>query len=87
MSSLLDRAMMRFTTVHDTLYQRTNGWVGHRIPFARGCCSLHSIGAKTGQLRTHSLAYYRDGGDYLIVASNGGAPRSPAWYHNLRTNH
>ena len=86
MSSPLDRAMMRFMTVHDTLYQRTNGWVGHRIPFAPRMLLLHSIGAKTGQLRTHSLAYYRDGGDYLIVASNGGAPRNPAWYHNLRTN-
>ena len=75
--------MMAFLKVHDELYQRSNGWIGHRIPFAPPMLLLHSVGAKTGQRRTHSLAYYRDGNDYLIVASNGGADRNPAWYHNL----
>ena len=65
MTSLLDRAMMRFMTVHDTLYQRSNGWIGHRIPFAPRMLLLHSTGAKTGALRTHSLAYYRDGEERL----------------------
>lgn len=81
--SVLDRAMMRFVTVHDSVYQRSNGWIGHRIPFSPRMLLLHSIGAKSGALRTHSLAYFPDGDDYLIVASNGGAPRNPAWYHNL----
>jgi deazaflavin-dependent oxidoreductase (nitroreductase family) len=86
MTSLVDRATMALLTVHDTLYQRSNGWIGHHLPFAPPMLLLHTIGAKTGQLRTHSLAYYRDGDDYLIVGSNGGAPRNSAWYHNLRAH-
>jgi deazaflavin-dependent oxidoreductase (nitroreductase family) len=85
-SGLADQAMMLFLRAHDTVYQRSGGWIGHRIPFAPPMLLLHSIGAKTAAPRTHSLAYFRDGNDYLVVASNGGAPRNPAWYHNLRAH-
>ncbi len=47
---------------------------------------LHTVGAKTGKPRTTSLSYARDGDAYLIVASKGGAPRSPGWYHNLKAH-
>jgi len=40
-------------------------------------------GAKTGQVRTTPLVYHRDGSRYVIAASMGGAPKNPAWYHNL----
>lgn len=40
-------------------------------------------GARTGTERTNPLAYFRDGDDYVIVASKGGAPTNPDWYHNL----
>jgi deazaflavin-dependent oxidoreductase (nitroreductase family) len=40
-------------------------------------------GAKSGTERTNPLAYFRDGDDYVIVASKGGAPTNPDWYHNL----
>ena len=40
-------------------------------------------GAKSGQVRTNPLAYHRDGDRYVIAASMGGAPKHPAWYHNL----
>lgn len=86
MSGLAEKAMGLFIRSHDAVYQGTNGWLGHRIPGAPPMLLLRSVGAKTGQARTHSLAYFRDGADYLIVASNGGAPRNPAWYHNLRAH-
>ncbi len=86
MSGLAEKGMALFIRAHDAVYQRSGGWIGHRIPGAPPMLLLHSIGAKTGRPRTHSLAYFRDGGDYLIVASNGGAPRNPAWYHNLRAH-
>lgn len=86
MSGLADKGMALFVRVHDAVYQGTNGWIGHRIPGAPPMLLLHSVGAKTSQPRTHSLAYFLDGDDYLIVASNGGAPRNPAWYHNLRAH-
>jgi F420H(2)-dependent quinone reductase len=69
--------------VHDAVYQKTNGWIGHRtlgIP----SLLLHTVGAKTGVARTASLTYARDGGNYLIVASKGGDPKAPGWYHNLK---
>jgi F420H(2)-dependent quinone reductase len=70
---------------HDTIYKATNGWIGHHM-LGMPTLLLHSVGAKTGQPRTASLTYGRDGDDYLIVASKAGAPTSPGWYHNLKAN-
>lgn len=44
---------------------------------------LTTTGAKTGQRRETPLAYTRDGDRLVIVASKGGAPTHPAWYHNI----
>ena len=78
------RVGMPLLHLHDRIYQATNGRVGHRVPGAPPSLLLHTIGAKTGQQRTSSLAYYRDGSAYLVVASNGGEPRAPGWDHNLK---
>jgi F420H(2)-dependent quinone reductase len=45
---------------------------------------LRTTGRRSGATRTNSLVYASDGEDYLVVASNGGADRPPAWLHNLR---
>lgn len=45
---------------------------------------LRTTGRRTGAIRTNSLVYARDGAEYLVVASNGGADRPPAWLYNLR---
>jgi deazaflavin-dependent oxidoreductase (nitroreductase family) len=71
--------------IHDTVYRGTNGWIGHRTLLIPSLL-LHTVGAKTGKARTTSLTYARDGDDYLIVASKGGDPHAPGWYHNLRKN-
>jgi deazaflavin-dependent oxidoreductase (nitroreductase family) len=56
-------------------------------PFTgRSLLLLTTTGAKTGDERTHPLAYSRDGARFVIVASKGGAPSNPAWYHNLRAH-
>lgn len=86
MSTLAEKALGTFVRVHDAVYQGSKGWVGHRIPGAPNSLLLHTVGAKTGLPRTNSLSYARDGADYLVVASNGGDPRSPAWYHNLKAH-
>ena len=44
---------------------------------------LTTIGAKSGLPHTKPVMYLRDGDRLVIVASNAGAPRNPAWYHNL----
>ena len=43
-------------------------------------------GAKSGVRRTTPLVCSRDGDDVVIIASKGGAPSHPAWYHNMVTN-
>ena len=43
-------------------------------------------GAKTGLPRRVVVVYSRDGDDYVIVGSKGGAPTDPAWIANLRAN-
>ena len=47
---------------------------------------LTHTGAKTGELQTNPLAYFRDGNHYIIVASKGSAPTNPDWYYNLLVN-
>jgi deazaflavin-dependent oxidoreductase (nitroreductase family) len=47
---------------------------------------LTSTGAKSGARRTTPVMYLPDGERMVIIASKGGAPTNPAWYHNLRAN-
>ena len=47
---------------------------------------LNMTGAKTGRTLTRPLCYSRDGDRIVIIASYGGSPRNPPWYHNLRAN-
>jgi deazaflavin-dependent oxidoreductase (nitroreductase family) len=44
---------------------------------------LTTKGAKSGDVRENPLVYTRDGDRIVVVASKGGAPTHPAWYHNL----
>jgi len=44
---------------------------------------LTSRGAKTGKVRKTPLMRVEHGGDYAVVASQGGAPKNPVWYYNL----
>jgi deazaflavin-dependent oxidoreductase (nitroreductase family) len=70
---------------HDVVYQKTNGWIGHRT-LGVPSLLLHTVGAKTGTARTTSLSYARDSGNYLVVASKSGDPKAPGWYHNLKAD-
>lgn len=47
---------------------------------------LTTTGAKSGQPRTTPLAYSTDGDRLIVVASKGGAPTNPDWFHNLLAN-
>ena len=67
------------------LYEATQGQLGAEL---RGMpvIVLTSVGAKTGKLRKTVLMRVEHGGTYAVVASLGGAPRNPVWYHNLKKN-
>ena len=48
---------------------------------------VHHVGAKTGTVRVTPLVHFpEDDRHTVIVASNGGAPTHPAWFHNLKAN-
>src|SRR5262245_43933267 len=66
-------------------YVESDGKKGHRW---RGLPTLllTTRGRKSGLLRRTALIYGQDGTSYLLVASNGGAPTHPLWYHNLIEN-
>jgi len=66
---------------------RANGGHVTSGPFVgRPVLLLTTTGAKSGQPRLAPVVYSRDGDTYVIVASKGGAPTHPAWYHNLLAN-
>jgi F420H(2)-dependent quinone reductase len=86
MSGLADQVVFGFLRLHNAVYQGTNGLIGHRVPGMPPNLILHTTGAKSGKPRTHALSYFRDGDDYVVVASRGGDVRSPDWYHNLKAH-
>lgn len=56
-------------------------------PFANvSLLLLTSTGAKSGKAHTTPLVYTREGDNIVVIASKGGAPTNPAWYHNLVAN-
>ena len=78
--------LRRMFGAHTAVYRATNGLVGHRIPGLPPMLLLDHVGAKSGILRTTPLLYVQDGDDFVIVASKGGHPSHPSWFHNLRAN-
>jgi deazaflavin-dependent oxidoreductase (nitroreductase family) len=73
----------RLMSGHTFIYRATGGIIGHRMPGAPPMLLLDHTGAKSGIRRTSPLVYVRDGDDLVIVASKGGYPKHPAWFHNL----
>jgi deazaflavin-dependent oxidoreductase (nitroreductase family) len=71
--------------VHEKLYKGTDGRVGHKM-IGVPTLLLRTTGRRSGATRTNALVYARDGDDFLVVPSNGGADKPPAWLHNLKAN-
>jgi F420H(2)-dependent quinone reductase len=87
--ALADRSwpiLRRLMGLHTVAYRATGGLVGHRFPGAPPMLLLDHVGAKSGIGRTTPLVYVEDGDDLVLVASKGGYPRNPAWFHNLRAH-
>ena len=71
--------------VHEKLYVASDGRIGHKM-LGVPTLLLHTTGRRSGVTRTNGLVYAQDGDDYLVVPSNGGADRAPAWLHNLQAD-
>ena len=76
----------RLMGLHTMAYRASGGRIGHRVPGLPPMLLLDHVGARSGQPRTSVLLYVEDGGDVVIVASKGGYPKHPAWFHNLRAH-
>jgi deazaflavin-dependent oxidoreductase (nitroreductase family) len=87
--SVADRSwplLRRLMGGHAAVYRATNGLIGHRFPGSPPVLLVDHVGARSGRRRTSPLVYARDGENVILVASKGGYPKNPAWFHNLMAN-
>ena len=82
MASFAQRA---FTGAHTFLIRVSGGRFGSSIK-KMPILLLETRGSKSGQVRTVPLTGIADGGDQVIIASNGGSDTAPAWFHNLQAD-
>ena len=69
------------------LYERSGGTEGITLrDTGLPVIIVTHIGNKTGAVRKTPLMRVKDGSNYVLVGSQGGAPRHPVWVHNLRIN-
>ena len=73
---------MDLLSIYQWVYEKTDG----RFTWLAGLpvLLLRTIGRKSGEERTAALVYLRDGDNLVVVASNGGSDRSPAWFFNFQ---
>jgi deazaflavin-dependent oxidoreductase (nitroreductase family) len=71
---------------HTAIYRASGGRIGHRFPGAPPMLLLDHVGARSAIRRTSPLVYTEDGENLILVASKGGYPKHPAWFHNLCAN-
>jgi deazaflavin-dependent oxidoreductase (nitroreductase family) len=57
-----------------------------KVPSGTPTVLLTHTGAKSGRKRTTPLVYFTDGRNVVLIASQTGRPKHPAWYHNLKAN-
>jgi F420H(2)-dependent quinone reductase len=70
---------------HRFVYHHSNGWLGGWL--GRPMVLMYTIGAKTGLTRMIPLQYYpAEPEGILVLASNNGQAKAPAWYHNLKAH-
>jgi deazaflavin-dependent oxidoreductase (nitroreductase family) len=76
---------MSFSRDQVDLYERSGGTEG-TTQGGKPVVILTSVGAKSGKLRKSPLMRVENAGEYAVVASLGGEPKNPVWYHNLIAN-
>jgi deazaflavin-dependent oxidoreductase (nitroreductase family) len=76
---------MLFGQEHVKRYRETDGAEGHEWQ-GTTVLILTTTGRNSGTPRSTPLIYGRDGDDYVVVASKGGADEHPGWYLNLRND-
>jgi F420H(2)-dependent quinone reductase len=82
---LKERLFKTGVALHVRIFRLSGGRVGCHIGKAPVLLLTHE-GRRSGKVRTNPLLYLADGDRLIVVASYGGAPRHPSWYHNLVAN-
>jgi deazaflavin-dependent oxidoreductase (nitroreductase family) len=91
-SPIVPKVIKLMSRLNVAVYRASGGRIGGtwRVGSAlrRGVpvCLLTTTGRKTGRPRTLPLLHMADGDRVILVASQGGLPRNPLWYHNLRAD-
>ncbi len=91
-SPLTVRFIKLMSSINVRLYLATNGrlggkWrIGSAFPRGLPVCLLTTTGRKTGQQRISPLLFLEDGDRIVVVASQGGLPKNPAWYWNIKSD-
>lgn len=75
--------LSRLMSAHAKIYRATDGLIGYRVPGVPAMLLLDHVGARSGTRRTTPLVFARDGENVILIASKGGYPKNPAWFHNL----
>ena len=82
MNRLVELVFGPLLAVHQWLYEQSDGRIGASLG-GRPMLLLRTVGRRTGQPRTAALLYVPDGAAYVVIASKGGAPQHPGWFHNI----
>ena len=67
------------------LFEQSGGTEGNTLR-SMPIIVMTSVGARSRKLRKTPLMRVEQDGEYAVVASLGGAPKHPVWYHNLKQN-
>ena len=67
------------------LYEKSNGAEGNTVSDFP-VMIVTNLGRKSGAIRKTPLITVKDGDRYVLIASQGGSPKHPNWYYNLRAN-
>ena len=79
------RAMEMVWSVHRALYRLSGGRIGGRM-MGMPVLLLTTTGRRSGEARTSPLMYFPEGEACVVIASNAGEPKHPAWWLNLQKN-
>lgn len=91
-SPVVPKVMKHAGRAHVRLYRATGGRIGGKWRIGAGfkkpvpTLLLDHVGRKSGRTFTTPLLYLLDGPNVIIVASQGGLPKNPQWYANLRAH-
>ena len=81
--TLAFKAWNRFTGLNNVVYRLSGGRILGSYD-GNPVLLLHHVGRRSGEPRVTPLLYLPDGDELVIVASMGGTPKHPAWFHNLK---